>query len=93
MDDLLRFLRARNEEDNHAYAYVAHTFGSEALLDSHLPMLDLIDRLARDFKTMDATDLRIPGLAYTLRVLVQSYAEHPGYREEWRPEVSKQTEP
>ncbi|MEV7977043.1 DUF6221 family protein [Streptomyces sp. NPDC086519] len=85
MDDLLRFLRARNEEDNHAYAYVAHTFGGEALLDSHLPMLDLIDMLARDFKTMDPTDSRIPGLAYALRVLAQSYAERPGYREEWRP--------
>lgn len=85
MDDLLKFLRARNEEDNHAHAYVAHTFGGEALLDSHLPMLDLIDMLARDFKVMDSTDSRIAGLGYALRVLAQSYAEHSDYREEWRP--------
>ncbi|MCH0562954.1 MULTISPECIES: DUF6221 family protein [unclassified Streptomyces] len=85
MDDLLRFLRARNEEDNHAYAYVAHAFGGEALLDSHLPMLDLVDMLARDFRVMDPTDPRFAGLEYTLRVFAQSYAEHPEYREEWRP--------
>jgi hypothetical protein len=53
MDDLLQFLRARNEDDDPAYAYVAHTFGGEALLDSHLPMLDLIGMLARDHKAMD----------------------------------------
>ncbi|WP_460067937.1 DUF6221 family protein [Streptomyces sp. YKOK-I1] len=85
MDDLLKFLRARNEEDNHAYAYAAHTFGGEALLDSHLPMLDLVDMLARNFKVMDPTDSRIAGLGYALRVLAQSYAEHPEYREAWRP--------
>ncbi|WP_282703645.1 DUF6221 family protein [Streptomyces sp. CC219B] len=85
MDDLIAFLRARNEEDNHAYAYVSDTFGGEALLDSHLPMLDLIDMLARDFKVMDPSDSRVAGLTYALRVLAQSYDGHPGYREEWRP--------
>ncbi|WP_101383027.1 DUF6221 family protein [Kitasatospora sp. GP30] len=84
MDDLLRFLRARNLEDNHAYAYVARVFGAEAILDSHLPMLDLIDMLARDHAAMDPSDPRSVGLAYALRVLAQSYAEHPDYREEWR---------
>lgn len=34
---------------------------------------------------MDPADARLAGLAYTLRVLTQSYADHPGYREEWRP--------
>ncbi|WP_380285800.1 DUF6221 family protein [Kitasatospora purpeofusca] len=85
MDDLLRFLRTRNAEDDHAYAYVAHVFGGEALLDSHLPMLDLIDTLARDHAAMDPSDPRSTGLAHALRVLAQSYAEHPDYREEWRP--------
>ncbi|MFJ8856555.1 DUF6221 family protein [Streptomyces sp. NPDC102437] len=28
---------------------------------------------------------RSAGLTYALRVLVQSYAEHPAYRQEWRP--------
>ncbi|WP_242548810.1 DUF6221 family protein [Streptomyces albidoflavus] len=28
---------------------------------------------------------RPAGLAYALRVLAQSYAGHPGTREEWRP--------
>ncbi|MFJ4770325.1 DUF6221 family protein [Streptomyces uncialis] len=85
MDDLLRFLRARNMEDNHAYADVAHTFGATALLGSHLPMLDLIDMLARDYNTMDPTDPRKAGTAYTMRVLAQAYEEHPAYRQEWRP--------
>lgn len=52
---------------------------------SHLPMLDLIDMLARDYKAMDPSDSRTAGLAYALRVLSQSYAEHPDYRNEWRP--------
>ncbi|MEV5281797.1 DUF6221 family protein [Streptomyces sp. NPDC051994] len=28
---------------------------------------------------------RAAGLIYALRVLAQSYAEHPAYRQEWRP--------
>ncbi|MFE5489146.1 DUF6221 family protein [Streptomyces virginiae] len=85
MDDLLKFIHARYEADNHAYAEVAYRFGGEAILDSHLPMLDLIDMLARDYEAMDPTDPRFAGLTYTLRVLAQSYAEHPAYRQEWRP--------
>ncbi|MFJ6252890.1 DUF6221 family protein [Streptomyces sp. NPDC092045] len=34
---------------------------------------------------MAPTDPRFVGLTYTLRLLAQSYAEHPEYREEWRP--------
>ncbi|MFE3617876.1 DUF6221 family protein [Streptomyces anulatus] len=85
MDDLVKFLAARIMDDQHAYAYVAGTLGGEALLDSHLPMLDLTEQLARDYKTMDPSDSRSAGLAYALRVLAQSYAEHPAYRPEWRP--------
>ncbi|MFJ7280937.1 DUF6221 family protein [Kitasatospora sp. NPDC098663] len=85
MDHLLRFLHARNEADNHAYAEVAHRFGGDALLDSHLPMLDLVEMLARDYEAMDSSDPRFTGLAYALRVLAQSYAEHTDYRPEWRP--------
>ncbi|MFE3206517.1 DUF6221 family protein [Embleya sp. NPDC059237] len=91
MDDLLKFLHARNEADNHAYAYVAHCFGGDALLDSHLPMLDLVDMLARDYEGMDPSDTRFAGLGYALRVLTQSYAEHPDYREEWRPRTPEPT--
>ncbi|TYB40227.1 hypothetical protein FXF50_00335 [Micromonospora sp. AP08] len=83
MEDLLRFLHARYEADNHAYAEVAHRFGGEALLDSHLPMLDLVDMLAREYEAMDPSDERFAGLGYAVRVLVQSYSEHPDYRHEW----------
>ncbi|KIX77884.1 hypothetical protein SF12_11605 [Streptomyces sp. MBRL 601] len=85
MDDLAKFLVARVADDHHAYAYVAHTLGGEALLDSHLPMLDLTEQLADAHRTMASSDPRSTGLAYALRVLAQSYAEHPDYREEWRP--------
>ncbi|GGK16498.1 hypothetical protein GCM10011583_55520 [Streptomyces camponoticapitis] len=85
MDDLVEFLVARIMEDNHAYAYVAGTMGGEALLDSHLPMLDLIEQLANDYTALDAPDSRSDGLAYALRVLGQSYAKHPAYQQEWRP--------
>ncbi|MFE3073556.1 DUF6221 family protein [Streptomyces sp. NPDC059247] len=85
MDDLLKFLVARINDDNHAYAYVAETMGGEALLDSHLPMLDLIEQLANNYNAMAPSDSRSAGLAYALRVLGQSYAEHPSYQQEWRP--------
>ncbi|MFD0341174.1 DUF6221 family protein [Streptomyces sp. NPDC127117] len=85
MDDLVQFLVARIMEDNHAYAYVSDTLGGEALLDSHLPMLDLTEQLAHDYKAMDPSDSRSAGLTYALRVLAQSYAEHPAYRQKWRP--------
>jgi len=92
VDDLLKFLHARYEADNHACAYVAHCFGGDALLDSHLPMLDLVDILARDYEAMEPSDARFAGLRYALRVLPQSYAEHPDYREAWRPETPEPTE-
>ena len=78
-------LHARTEADNHAYAEVAYRFGADALLDSQLPMLVLVDMLVRDHAAMDRSDGRFAGLGYALRVLAQSYAEHRGYREEWRP--------
>lgn len=84
MDDaLLRFLHARNEEDNHAYADVGYRFGGDALLDSHLPMLDAVAALAQKYEGMSAEDARRPGLEYALRMLALSYYEHPEYREEW----------
>lgn len=85
MDELLRILHARYEADNHAYAEVAYRFGGDAILDSHLPMLDPVDMLAREYEAMDPSDTRLAGLRYALRVLAQSYAEHPHYRAEWRP--------
>lgn len=85
MDDLVGFIRARYEEDCHTFAYVADVFGGKALLDSHLPMLDLVCHLADEYAAMGAADPRSAGLAHALRVLAQSYAEHPDYREEWRP--------
>lgn len=85
MDDLLKFIHARNEADNHAYAEVAYRFGGEAILGSHLPMLDLISMLAQAYEAMEPADPRFDGTTYTLRVLAQSYDEHADYREEWRP--------
>ncbi|WP_037913309.1 DUF6221 family protein [Actinacidiphila yeochonensis] len=85
MDEVLKFIHARYEWDNHAYAEVAYRFGGDALLDSHLPMLDLVDMLARECEAMEPADPRVTGLAYALRVLAQSYADHPDYREAWRP--------
>ncbi|MFM9608067.1 DUF6221 family protein [Streptomyces niveiscabiei] len=85
MNALLRFLHARCEEDNHAYAYVAQCFGGDALLDSQLPMLDMVDALAREYEGMSTGDVRRPGVEFALRMLAQAYHEHPEYREAWRP--------
>ncbi|MCX4739096.1 DUF6221 family protein [Streptomyces antibioticus] len=83
MDDLLQFLAACISEDRR---HVADTSDSEALLDSHLHILDSIEALANDYSGMpDPWDGRTHGLTHALRVLAQAYAAHPAYREEWRP--------
>ncbi|GGN51561.1 hypothetical protein FHR83_009304 [Actinoplanes campanulatus] len=75
MDDqeLVSYLIRCIDEDNHAYAYVAHQFGGEALLDSHLPMLDLIESLAQEWQAMDPADGRYAGLTHALRVIAKAY--------------------
>ena len=71
--ELVAYLRRCNENDNHEYAYVMDQFGGGALLDSHLPMLDLVDQLAQEWQAMGPDDSRHPGLTYALRVLVRAY--------------------
>lgn len=56
-------------------------------------MLDLIEQLANDYKAMGPSDSRSAGPAYVLRVLGQSFAEHPAYQQEWRPWPFKETVP
>jgi hypothetical protein len=75
MDDpeLVGYLIRCINKDNHAYAYVAHQFGGDALLDSHLPMLDLIESLAKEWQVMDPADDRYAGLTYALQVIVKAY--------------------
>ncbi|CAL9676475.1 hypothetical protein SUDANB15_07803 (plasmid) [Streptomyces sp. enrichment culture] len=60
MDDLLKFLATRIDEDGH---YAADTTGSEALPDSHLPMPDSIEKPADGYRSMvDPWDGRTHGL-------------------------------
>ncbi|MBO3738753.1 hypothetical protein [Actinoplanes flavus] len=75
MDDreLISYLIRCIDADNHAYADVAHRFGGEALLDSHLPMLDLVQSLAQEWQVMDPADDRYAGLTHALRVVAQAY--------------------
>ncbi|GAA3778996.1 hypothetical protein [Micromonospora maritima] len=75
--ELVAYLRRCNSEDNHAYADVAHRFGADALLDSHLPMLDQVDLLAQEWQAMDPSDERYVGLTYALRVIAAAYLRHP----------------
>jgi hypothetical protein len=73
--DLVGWLIRCIEKDNHAYAYVSYQFGADALLDSHLPMLDLVESLARDWQAMDPADDRYAGLTHALRVIAQAYQD------------------
>ncbi|WP_433265455.1 hypothetical protein ACQPWR_00115 [Micromonospora vinacea] len=75
--ELVWYLRRCNEADNHAYADIGQRFGEDALMDSHLPLLDLVDKLARDWQAMDPDDERYAGLTYSLRTLVQAYLHLP----------------
>jgi hypothetical protein len=80
--ELVAYLIRCIDEDNHGYAYVAHQFGGEALLDSHLPMLDLIQSLAQDWQLMDPADGRYAGLTHALRVITKAYYNPVEEREE-----------
>ncbi|MBL7258001.1 hypothetical protein [Paractinoplanes lichenicola] len=75
-DDIVAYIRRCYADDNHAYAEVVENFGGDVLLDSHLPMLDLVDELARDWQAMDPADERYAGLTYALRRLVRAWL-HP----------------
>lgn len=44
-------------------------------------MLDLTEQLAHGCKAIDPSASRPAGLAYAVRVLTQSYGEHPVYRQ------------
>lgn len=57
----------------HAYAYGARQFGGDALLDSHLPMLDLIESVAKEWQSLPLTDDRQAGLTYALRTIAKAY--------------------
>ncbi|MFD7704814.1 hypothetical protein [Streptomyces caelestis] len=83
MEELLQFLVSRIEEDRR---HVTDTVGSEALLDSHLPLLDAVETLADEYRGMaDPWDGRTHGFTDALRILAQAYAAHPAYRDERRP--------
>ena len=71
--ELVSYLIRCINEDNHAYAYVAGRFGGEALLDSHLPMLDMIESLAREWQRLDPADDRYTGVTHALRVIAKAY--------------------
>ncbi|MGW3888862.1 hypothetical protein ACWD69_09245 [Micromonospora chokoriensis] len=76
--ELVWYLRRCYEADNHAYADIAQRFGEYALMDSHLPLLDMVNKLARDWQVMDPADERYTGITYSLRTLVQAYLHLPG---------------
>ncbi|WP_392872386.1 DUF6221 family protein [Streptomyces sp. LN499] len=83
MDELLKFLAARIGDDRQV---VADIIGREALLASHLALLNSVEVLANDYRRMpDPWDGRTHGLTHALRVLAQAYEAHPAYEEEWRP--------
>ncbi|MFD8380636.1 DUF6221 family protein [Streptomyces sp. NPDC059679] len=83
MEELLQFLASRIDEDR---LHVASTVGNEALLDSHLPLLDAVETLADEYRSMaDPWDGRTHGFTDALRILAQAYAAHPAYHDEWRP--------
>ena len=80
MDDMLKFLAVRIEEDRRAAA-------DTGAVGSHLRLLGSVERLADDFgRFPDPWDGRTHGMLYALRVLAQTYAAHPDYQaEEWHP--------
>jgi hypothetical protein len=80
--ELVSYLIRCINEDNHHYAYVAHQFGGEALLASHLPMLDLIESLANEWEAMDPADDRYAGLTHALRVISRAYHNPAGEQQE-----------
>ncbi|MFI0961231.1 DUF6221 family protein [Streptomyces sp. NPDC021080] len=83
MEEMLQFLASRIDEDRR---HAAGTVGSEALLDSHLPLLDAVERLANEYSSMpDPWDGRTHGFTDALRIIAQAYATHPAYHDEWRP--------
>lgn len=96
MTDLIEFLRARLDEDAERWRHLADQ-GEQGYWDFHLAEVDAKRRLlaVHTFERKPgAHDCPGEWAGYsddpdepcpTLRLLALPYADHPSYREEWRP--------
>ncbi len=86
-EDLVDFLLTRFDEDEEAARFAAlNASRSKASLVAHV-LRDV--RAKRDlvcfFRDLEQQGPRGATMEHALRLIGQTYAEHPHYREEWRP--------
>jgi hypothetical protein len=86
-EDLVDFLLTRLDEDEEAAQFVALSASrSNASLVAHV-LRDVRAKrdLVRYFHDLEQQGPRGATMERALRLIAQTYAEHPHYREDWRP--------
>ncbi|TFV59302.1 hypothetical protein E4P41_12090 [Geodermatophilus sp. DF01-2] len=85
-EDLVDFLLTRFDEDEEAARFVALSPSrSDASLLAHvLRDVQAKRQLVRYFRDLERLGPRGATMEHALRLIGQTYADHPHYREEWR---------
>ncbi|HEX2072848.1 MAG TPA: DUF6221 family protein [Geodermatophilus sp.] len=86
-EDLVDFLLARFDEDEEAARFVALGAGrtNAALVDHVLRDVAAKRQLVQYFRELERQGPRGATMDRALRLIAQTYADHPHYREHWRP--------
>jgi hypothetical protein len=86
-EDLVDFLLTRFDEDEEAAQFAALSASrSKASLVAHV-LRDVRAKrdLVRYFRDLEQLGPRGATMEHALRLMGQAYADHPHYREDWRP--------
>ncbi|NEK60372.1 hypothetical protein GCU56_21170 [Geodermatophilus sabuli] len=85
--DLVEFLLARFDEDEEAARFVQLSPAptNRALVDHVLRDADAKRQLVQYFRELEERGARGATMDHALRLIAQTYADHPHYRDEWRP--------
>ncbi len=85
--DLVDFLLARFDEDEEAARFVqlSPARSNSALVAHVLRNVSAKRQLVQYFRDLERQGPRGATMDHALRLIAQTYAEHPHYREEWRP--------
>jgi hypothetical protein len=85
--DLVEFLLARFDEDEEAARFVqaSPAPSNRALVDHVLRDAAAKRQLVEYFRDLEEQGTRGDTMDHALRLIGQTYADHPHYRDEWRP--------
>jgi translation initiation factor IF-2 len=97
--ELIAFLKARLEEDEHNTVYALQVLGTSAqTVENVIPLLDMVRAVVDLYAEVEHLDMpeganegnafasgQAAGLGIAVKHLAMTYHDHPAFRQEWRP--------